>query len=168
MLIHPFDHDDVVAGQGTMALEMVEQVPDVAHRIWCPSEGAGPAAGVALLPTGVRRAGHRRAGRGAAAYPASLAAGLRSRWRWLRTMADGIAVGVPGTVPFAILSQHRVPVRTVSEEDLSRALLLLAERAKLLVEPSGAAAVASIMATPGALSARSSPSCPAATSTRWC
>jgi threonine dehydratase len=65
-------------------------------------------------------------------------------------MADGIAVGTPGRVPFGILSAARTPVVTVGEEDLSRALLLVAERAKLLVEPSGAAAVAALMADPGA------------------
>ena len=152
VLIHPFDHDDVVAGQGTMALEIVEQVPDVATVI-VPVGGGGLAAGLvaalAELRPSVRVIGVQAAR--AASYPASLAAGHPIPAPELRTMADGIAVGVPGTVPFAILSQHRVPVRTVSEEDLSRALLLLAERAKLLVEPSGAAAVASIMATPGGL-----------------
>ena len=87
----------------------------------------------------------------AAAYPASLAAGRPVAAPELRTMADGIAVGVPGSVPFGILSEHRIPVRTVSEEDLSRALLLVAERAKMLVEPSGAAAAAAVMAGVGPL-----------------
>jgi len=64
-------------------------------------------------------------------------------------MADGIAVGTPGLVPFTLLRAAGVEVRTVSEEDLSRALLLVAERGKLLVEPSGAAAVAALMADPG-------------------
>lgn len=148
VLIHPFDHPDVVAGQGTLALEIVEQVPDVGTVI-VPIGGGGLAAGIvaalAELRPSVQVIGVQAAR--AASYPASLAAGHPIPAPELRTMADGIAVGVPGTVPFEILSSHHVPVRTVSEEDLSRALLLLAERAKLIVEPSGAASVASIMAS---------------------
>jgi threonine dehydratase len=66
-------------------------------------------------------------------------------------MADGIAVGTPGQVPFDLLRDNGCEVRTVTEEDLSRALLLVAERAKLLVEPAGAAGVAAVMAAPGEL-----------------
>jgi threonine dehydratase len=150
VLIHPFDHDDVVAGQGTIALEIVEQVPDVAT-IVVPVGGGGLAAGVvaalAELRPDVRVIGVQAAR--AAAYPASLAAGHPVPAPELRTMADGIAVGTPGTVPFGILASHHIEVRTVSEEDLSRALLLVAERAKMLVEPSGAAAAAALMAGVG-------------------
>ena len=147
VLIHPFDHEDVVAGQGTIALEIVEQVPDVAT-VLVPVGGGGLAAGVvaafAELRPDVRVIGVQAAR--AAAYPGSLAAGYPVAAPELRTMADGIAVGTPGTVPFGILASHDIEVRTVSEEDLSRALLLVAERAKMLVEPSGAAAVAALMA----------------------
>jgi len=152
VLIHPFDHHDVVAGQGTIALEIVEQVPDVATVV-VPVGGGGLAAGVvatlAELRPDVRVVGVQAAH--AAAYPASLAAGVPIPAPELRTMADGIAVGMPGEVPFEVLSRARTEIRTVSEEDLSRALLLVAERAKLLVEPSGAAAVAAVMAAPGEL-----------------
>src|SRR4051794_11479248 len=147
VLIHPFDHEDVVAGQGTIALEIVEQVPDVATVV-VPVGGGGLAAGVvaalAELRPDVRVVGVQASR--AAAYLASLAAGRRIVAPEMRTMADGIAVGMPGVVPFDILAEHKVEVRTVSEEDLSRALLLVAERAKMLVEPSGAAAVAALMA----------------------
>ena len=150
VLIHPFDHPDVVAGQGTIALEIAEQVPDVATVI-VPVGGGGLAAGVvatlAELRPDVRVVGVQAAH--AAAYPASLAAGRPTPAPELRTMADGIAVGMPGGVPFDVLARAETEVRTVSEEDLSRALLLVAERAKLLVEPSGAAAVAALMAAPG-------------------
>ena len=149
VLIHPFDHRDVVVGQGTIALEIVEQVPDVATVV-VPVGGGGLAAGVvatlAELRPDVRVVGVQAAH--AAAYPASLAAGVPTRAPELRTMADGIAVGLPGDVPFEVLSRAGTQIRTVSEEDLSRALLLVAERAKLLVEPSGAAAVAALMAAP--------------------
>ena len=149
VLIHPFDHVDVVAGQGTLGLEVLEQVPDV-RTVLVPVGGGGLAAGVvaalAEARPDVRVVGVQAAG--AAAYPASLAAHQPLRAPELRTMADGIAVGVPGTVPFEVLDTRHIDVRTVSEEDISRALLLVAERAKLLVEPAGAVAVAALMAAP--------------------
>lgn len=148
VLIHPFDHPDIAAGQGTVGLEVLEQVPD-AGTLVVPTGGGGLAAGIAAAlddRPDVRVVGVQAAR--AAAYPASLAAGYPVRAPELRTMADGIAVGTPGAVPFELLTHHEVPVRTVSEEDLSRALLLVAERAKLVVEPSGAAAVAALMAHP--------------------
>nr|WP_210737428.1 threonine ammonia-lyase [Cellulomonas hominis] len=147
VLIHPFDHVDIVAGQGTLALEILEQVPDV-RTIVVPLGGGGLAAGiqavVAEVAPHVRVVGVQAAR--AAAYPASLVAGEPVTAGELHTMADGIAVGTPGRVPFDVLHRHACEVRTVSEEDLSRALLLVAERAKLLVEPSGAAGVAAVMA----------------------
>jgi threonine dehydratase len=151
VLIHPFDHPDVVAGQGTLGLEVLEQVPDV-RTILVPVGGGGLAAGVAAAVASaradVRVVGVQAAG--AAAYPPSLAAGHPVTVAGMSTMADGIAVGTPGAVPFGLLRAHGTEVRTVTENELSRALLLVAERAKLLVEPSGAAAVAAIMADPGA------------------
>ncbi|PVU83535.1 threonine ammonia-lyase [Cellulomonas sp. WB94] len=151
VLIHPYDHRDVVAGQGTVALEILEQVPDVAT-ILVPVGGGGLAAGIAAtvaeLRPDVKVIGVQAAR--AAAYPPSLAAGHPVRATELHTMADGIAVGMPGVVPFDVIRQTGCEIRTVGEEDLSRALLLVAERAKLLVEPSGAAGVAALMAAPGA------------------
>ena len=149
VLIHPFDHEDVVAGQGTIALEILEQVPDVATII-VPVGGGGLAAGVVAALAGLRpdvrvvgvQAAH------AAAYPGSYAAGHPVAAPELRTMADGIAVGTPGRVPFEVLRHAACEIVTVSEEDLSQALLLVAERAKMLVEPSGAAAVAALRAAP--------------------
>lgn len=154
VLIHPFDHPDIDAGQGTIALEILEQVPDVAT-VLVPVGGGGLAAGIAAAldeRPDVRVIGVQAAR--AAAYPASLAAGHPVKAPELHTMADGIAIGMPGPVPFEVLSSHRVPVRTVSEEDLSRALLLVAERAKLIVEPSGAASVAALMAAAGEFAGR--------------
>lgn len=151
VLIHPFDHDDVVAGQGTVGLEILEQVPDVATVV-VPVGGGGLAAGIVLALADrpdVRVVGVQAAQ--AAAYPRSLAAGHRLPAGPMHTMADGIAVGMPGEVPFEALSSHGTPVVTVGEEDLSRALLLVAERAKLLVEPSGAAGVAALLADPDAV-----------------
>jgi threonine dehydratase len=147
VLIHPFDHPDVVAGQGTIAREILEQVPDV-RTIVVPVGGGGLAAGiVAALGADhpeVQVVGVQAAG--AAAYPASLAAGRPVALEQLSTMADGIAVPIPGVITYDHLHSHRVPVRTVSEDELSRALLLVAERAKLLVEPAGVAGVAALLA----------------------
>lgn len=154
VLIHPFDHPDIDAGQGTIGLEILEQVPDV-RTIVVPVGGGGLAAGIAAAldeRPDVHVVGVQAAR--AAAYPLSLAAGHPVKAPELRTMADGIAIGIPGVVPFEVLSTHHVPVRTVSEEDLSRALLLVAERAKLIVEPSGAAAVAALMAAGGDFAGR--------------
>ncbi|MBC7552087.1 MAG: threonine ammonia-lyase [Cellulomonas sp.] len=150
VLIHPFDHVDIVAGQGTVGLEVLEQVPDV-RTTFVPIGGGGLAAGVATavraLRPDVRVIGVQAAS--AAAYPASIEAGHPVTATRLATMADGIAVGTPGLVPFTLLRQAGVEVRTVSEESISRALLLVAERGKLLVEPSGAAGVAALMDSPG-------------------
>jgi threonine dehydratase len=86
----------------------------------------------------------------AAAYPASLAAGRPVAVDEMATMADGIAVGLPGLVPFAQVQRCVDQVVTVSEESLSTALLLLLERAKVLVEPAGAASVAAMLDAPNA------------------
>jgi threonine dehydratase len=152
-LIHPFDHVDVVAGQGTVALEILEQVPDVGTVI-VPLGGGGLVAGIATVlaeaAPHVRVVGVQAAS--AAAYPASLAAGHPIPAVLGGTMADGIAVGTPGDVPFEVLRRLGVEVRTVTEDQMSRALLLVAERAKLVVEPSAAVGVAAVMSAPGAFS----------------
>ena len=147
--IHPFDHPDVVAGQGTVGLEILEQLPEV-RTVVVPTGGGGLIGGVgaavkALRPD-VRVVGVQA--EQAAAWPASLAAGKPVRLTGTRTMADGIAVGEPGPVTYAHVSALVDEVLTVSEEALSRALLLCLERAKLVVEPAGVAAVAGLMEHP--------------------
>ena len=146
VMIHPFDHPDVVAGQGTCGLEILEQVPEVAS-ILVPTGGGGLVAGVATavkaLRPGVRIIAVQA--EGAAALPGSLAMGAPVQLETMQTMADGIAVGRPGDVPFAAVQAYVDDVVTVSEESLSRALLSLLERAKLVVEPAGAAAVAAVL-----------------------
>src|SRR5665648_724215 len=139
VLIHPFDHPDVIAGQGTVGLEVLEQVPDV-RTVLVPVGGGGLAAGITAALSDhpeVRVVGVQAAG--AAAWPGSLAAGHPMPLTVMSTMADGIAVGRPGDVPFAILRAGGVPIHTVTEEHLSRALLHLAERSTVLVEPAAAA-----------------------------
>lgn len=145
-LIHPFDHPDIVAGQATAALELLEQQPDVGT-VLVPTGGGGLLAGVAIalhhLAPRVRVVGVQAAQ--AAAWPESLAAGKPVALDRMSTMADGIAVGLPGAVPFAHVAEYATHVVTVDEDALSSALLLCMERAKLIVEPAGAAAVAALM-----------------------
>ena len=86
---------------------------------------------------------------GAAAYPPSLAAGRPVAIGNPATMADGIKVGRPGDVPFGIIDELVDEVRTVTEDELSTALLLCLERAKLVVEPAGASPVAALLSDPG-------------------
>jgi threonine dehydratase len=150
VLIHPFDHEDIIAGQGTVGLEILEQRPDV-KTILVPLGGGGLAAGIALLRT--ERPDLRIVGvqaKDAAAYPPSLAAGKPLTAPMGVTMADGISVALPGDIPYGILESLCDEVLTVSEESMSSALISLLERAKLLVEPAGAAAVAAILEQPDA------------------
>ncbi|MGW0602870.1 threonine ammonia-lyase [Streptomyces sp. NPDC002644] len=149
VFIHPFDHPDVITGQGTVGLEILEQCPEV-RTIVVGVGGGGLAAGVAVavkaLRPDVRIVGVQA--EGAAAYPPSLAAGRPVAVPRPVTMADGIKVGRPGEVPFALVSELVDEVRTVGEDDLSAALLLCLERAKLVVEPAGASPVAALLADP--------------------
>jgi threonine dehydratase len=151
VLVHPFDHVDVVAGQGTVGLEILEQVPDVRTVVVCTGGGgllAGIAVAVKSTRPDVRVVGVQA--ESAAAYPASLAAGHPVPLDRMSTMADGIAVGCPGSVPLALVRDLVDEIVTVSEESLSRALLLCLERAKLVVEPAGAAGVAALLDDPSA------------------
>ena len=150
VLIHPFDHPDIVAGQGTCGLEIIQECPDV-RTIVVSAGGGGLLAGIATavkaLKPDVRIIGVQA--EQAAAYPLSLAAGKPVAFENMQTMADGIAVGMPGDVPYALVRELVDGMETVSEEALSRALLFLLERAKLVVEPAGAAAVAHLLTTAG-------------------
>jgi threonine dehydratase len=147
IFIHPFDHPDVIAGQGTVALEILEQVPEV-RTILVGIGGGGLISGVAVaakaLRPDVRIIGVQAAG--AAAFPASLSAGRPVRLPRFGTIADGIAVGCPGDVTFAHVSKLVDDVVTVTEEDISRTLLVLLERGKLLAEPAGVVGVAALFA----------------------
>lgn len=146
-LVHPFDHVDIVAGQATVGLEILDQLPRVGT-VLVPTGGGGLLAGVAAalqrLAPEVRVIGVQAAE--AAAWPASLAAGKPVQLEQMATMADGIAVGKPGEVPFEQIVACEPTIVTVDEDALSKALLLCMERAKLIVEPAGAAAVAALMA----------------------
>jgi len=154
VFIHPFDHPDVIAGQGTVGLEVLDQCPDVRTVVVCTGGGglvAGIAAAVKARRPDVRVVAVQA--EMAAAFPASLAAGVPVPLAMMSTMADGIAVAAPGDLTLAHVAGLVDEVRTVSEDELSRALLFCLERAKLVVEPAGVAAVAAVLADPGAFAA---------------
>jgi threonine dehydratase len=153
VLIHPFDNAEVVAGQGTVGLEILEQAPEV-QTVVVPCGGGGLLSGVAIAVKG-RRPDVEVIGvqaEGAAAFPASLRAGHPVPLESMSTMADGIAVGLPGEVTFAAVRDAVDEIITVTEASLSRAVLATLERAKMVVEPAGAAAVAAILDEPGRFS----------------
>lgn len=146
VFVPPFDHPDIVAGQGTCGLEILDQVPQAATVLVCTG-GGGLLAGIATAVKGLRPdvkvVGVQA--ETAAAWPDSLSAGHPVALESMSTMADGIAVGRPGDVPFGIVSELVDGIETVSEQAIARAVLFLAERAKQVVEPAGAAAVAHLM-----------------------
>ncbi|MDQ1597814.1 MAG: threonine dehydratase [Microbacteriaceae bacterium] len=150
VFIPPFDHPDVVAGQGTLGLEILDQVPDL-QTVIVPIGGGGLISGVAsALKQKFARDGRivRIIGvqaENAAPYPISLRNGVSTEITISPTIADGIAVNKPGLLNFEIVQQAVDEVITVSDDDIARAMLVLLERAKLVVEPAGAVSVAAIL-----------------------
>ncbi len=145
--VHPFDHRDIIAGQGTVGLELVDQVPDAATVVVCVG-GGGLISGIAVvlraLRPDVRIIGVQAAG--CASFEGSLAAGQPVALPSSTTIADGIAVKRPGELTLAHVDALVDEVVTVTDDELARAVVILLERAKLVVEPAGAAAVAAILA----------------------
>jgi threonine dehydratase len=147
-IIPPFDDDRIIAGQGTIGLEIVEALPDLAA-ILVPVGGGGLASGVAtavkaLLPT-ARVVGVEP--ELAADAKASLAAGEIVRWPAdlvSRTIADGTRTQALGRRTFAHLSAHLDAIVTVSEDEIAAAVRLAAEESRLVAEPSGALSVAAL------------------------
>ncbi|MCC3291972.1 MULTISPECIES: threonine ammonia-lyase [unclassified Arthrobacter] len=150
VFVHPFDNVDVVAGQGTIGLELLDQIPDL-DTVLMGVGGGGLLAGVAVaIKSRARELGReiRIIGvqaENAASYPPSLAADALVPLTRVSTIADGIAVGRPGQLPFSIIRELVDDVVTVSEDALARALIFLLERAKMVVEPAGAVGVAALM-----------------------
>ena len=146
-LIPPFDHPAVIAGQGTATLELFEDVPDL-DVVLAPVGGGGLLSGAAVAAKAAAR-GARVVG----VEPAtgddvrrSLAKGERVEIPVPRTIADGLQTTRVGALPFAILRASADAVVTVTDEDLVGAMRFLFERLKLVVEPSGAAGVAGLLA----------------------
>lgn len=146
VFVPPFEHPDVIAGQGTLGLDVLDAVGEI-RTVVVPVGGGGLIAGVA---TAIKSRDPGAVVIGvqsdqAAAVPASLAAGTPVTVPVGDTIADGIAVSRPGELTLAHIAALVDDVVTVSDEELARAVLVLAERAKQVVEPSGAAGVAALL-----------------------
>lgn len=150
VLVPPFDHPDIVAGQGTLALEILDQVPEVTTVV-VPIGGGGLISGIASAFAQLEPELGRRVriigvqAETAAAYPPSLAAGRPTAITTSPTIADGIHVSRPGELNFAIVRDAVDEIVTVTDDQTAKALVLLLERAKLVVEPAGAVGVAAAL-----------------------
>jgi len=150
VFIPPFDHWDVVAGQGTLGLEILDQVPDV-DTVIIPIGGGGLISGVssairqasALTGRTVRIIGVQAAN--AAPYPVSITNGYVTEVTTRPTIADGINVARPGALNFDIIKDTVDEIIVVDEDLIAQAMLLLMERGKLVVEPAGAVGVAALL-----------------------
>jgi threonine dehydratase len=144
--VHPFDHPAVIAGQGTLGVEVLDEVPE-AGSVVVPVGGGGLVSGVASAVKALRPqakvVGVQAAG--AASFPASLAAGHVVALDRVTSFADGIAVKRPGELTLAHVRDRVDEVVTVSDEAIARAVLFLVERAKQVVEPAGAAGLAAVL-----------------------
>ena len=151
VFIPPFDHIDVVIGQGTVGLEIMQEMPDV-DNIVVAIGGGGLAAGVAVVAKLSAKANGRKVkvygvqSEHAAPYVPSMKSGKLTEVHTTPTIADGIAVSKPGRVPFELIKKHLDKVVTVSENEIARSILVLLERSKQVVEPAGAVGVAALIA----------------------
>jgi threonine dehydratase len=144
--VHPFDDPDIVAGQGSLGLELLEDVPDLA-RVVVPVGGGGLAAGIAIAVKSARPevevVGVQAAA--CAPYPASLEAGRPVPAESALTIADGIAVKRPGDLTLPLLGEWLDGLALVEDEDAAEAMFVLMERCKLVVEGAGAVGVAALL-----------------------
>ena len=151
VFIPPFDHIDVVIGQGTVGLEILDELPEV-DNIVVAIGGGGLAAGVAVAAKLKAKANGRKVkiygvqSEHAAPYVTSLKKGKLTEVPTTPTIADGIAVSRPGRIPFELIKKNIDKVVTVTENEIAQAILVLLERSKQVVEPAGAVGVAAILA----------------------
>jgi threonine dehydratase len=144
--IHPFNDEDVIAGQGTIALELIDQIPDM-DAVLVPIGGGGLISGIAYtvktLNPHVKVYGVQAAG--APSMKNALEKGEIQELASVSTIADGIAVKQPGSLTYDICSKYVDGVVTVTDDEISAAILALMERHKLVTEGAGAVAVAAAM-----------------------
>jgi threonine dehydratase len=144
--VHPFDDPDVVAGQGSLGLELLEDVPDLA-KVVIPVGGGGLCAGTALAIKSqrpeVQIVGVQVAA--CAPYPESLRVGRPVPAKSALTIADGIAVKSPGELTLPLLAQWADEIVVVGEDETAEAMVMLLERGKLVVEGAGAVGVAALL-----------------------
>ncbi len=144
--IHPFDDDAVIAGQGTIGLEILDQLADV-DAVLVPVGGGGLVSGVAFAIKQLRPQ-CKVYGVQAAAAPSmrdSVAAGEQITLDSVSTFADGIAVKHPGDITFKMVNEYVDGVVTVTEDEIAAAILALIEKQKMIAEGAGAVAVAAVM-----------------------
>jgi threonine dehydratase len=153
--VHPFDDPEVVAGQGTLGLELLAQVPDI-NRVVVPVGGGGLISGVAIAVKSARPDVQFTGVQvdACAPFPASLSAGEVVAVSSAQTIADGIAVKRPGELTLELVKRWVDDMVVVPEDDVAEAMVLLMERAKLVVEGAGAVGVAALLK--GIVSARGS------------
>ncbi len=145
-IIHAFDDPDVIAGQGTVGLEILEDMPDVS-RIYLPVGGGGLAAGLAVAVK-TKKPKVKVIGVESKAFPAmkeSMRKGSLQSVKSGYTIADGISVKSPGRLTFEIASKHLDDIVLVDDTVIVKTMFLLMERAKLVVEPAGAASLAYLL-----------------------
>jgi threonine dehydratase len=149
-IIHAFDDPDIIAGQGTIGLELVEDLPDV-DRIYLPVGGGGLAAGVAIAVKS-RKPDVKIIGVESKAFPAmkeSLAKGSLQCTKRGYSIADGIAVKQPGELTREILSRYIEDIVLIDDTSIVKTMFLMMERAKLVAEPAGAASLAYLLSNGG-------------------
>ena len=146
VFVHPFDHPHVIAGQGTIGLEIIEQLEGTATVV-VPIGGGGLMSGVAsavkALKPDVHLVGVQAAG--AASFPRSLEQGRPIALESVSTIADGIAANTPGDLTLAHVAALVDEVVVVDDEAIAQALVFAAERMKMVLEPAGAAGLAAVL-----------------------
>jgi threonine dehydratase len=146
VFVHPFDHPHIIAGQGTIGLELVEQADEI-NTVVVPVGGGGLISGIATaiktLRPNCRVVGVQA--KGAAAFPPSLEKGQPVTLDRMSTICDGIAANRPGDLTLAHVQKYVDEVTTVTDEAVAEALVFAAERMKLVLEPAGAAGIAALL-----------------------
>jgi threonine dehydratase len=145
-IIHAFDDAQVIAGQGTIGLELLEDLPDL-NQVYIPIGGGGLAAGTAIAIKS-KKPHVRIIGVESRAFPAmkeSLAKGSLQNIKAGYTIADGISVKSPGELTYKIATKYIDEVMLVDDSSIVKTMFLLMERAKLVIEPSGAASLAYLL-----------------------
>jgi threonine dehydratase len=149
VIVEPFDHEDIIAGQGTATLELLDEAARAGaslDALVVPVGGGGLLAGACLACAGTTTRVYSVEPVGCDAMARSLAAGERVNVPPGPTIADGLRPNMAGVLNFAIAREHVAGSFTVDDEQIGRAVVALAMRAKLVVEPSGAAALAAVLA----------------------
>jgi threonine dehydratase len=145
-IIHAFDDPDVIAGQGTIGLEILEDMNDI-DRVYLPVGGGGLAAGMAIAIK-TKRPDIKIIGVESKAFPAMKESMKRGSLQSIKagyTIADGISVKSPGRLTFEISSRYLDDIVLVDDTAIVKTMFLLMERAKLVVEPAGAASLAYLL-----------------------